>query len=68
MKDKFLKNIKMIASLKKNSITQLISTNLGRLVLGSFTLQKPYMTLEELRSSANSVIPPSRMTNKKEMC
>nr|CAD7426262.1 unnamed protein product [Timema monikensis] len=41
------------------ALTQLISTHLGRLVLGSITLQKAYIILPLFRSSVSSSTPPA---------
>lgn len=48
-----------VASEGLNSHTQLMRTNLGRPELGSFTLQKAYITFPLLSSSTSSSRPPS---------
>jgi hypothetical protein len=44
----------------KTGNTQLMRTYFGRLVFGSLTLQNAYIILQLFKSSASSVIPPSR--------
>lgn len=53
-------NLMNLMGKAEQTLTQLMSTYLGRPELGSWTRQKPYMTLPLFSSSTSSSNPPSR--------